>query len=422
MSVRFGFDWVEAPYSPDRLACFTMAELTIEVQGEIVTSVRDRALTGEKSPYRDYMVVPLISVVEWLVGNRWHLSCEIEDAKEQRPGFEGRHILAFASDGFVLPNLVMIPSEERMLLRWKRYKPKYADIEFLDDGEASVERKELEEQFRKLVNAVIERLRSHSAMSETLQDEWTAINSLDSGEREFCRAAALLGVDPFDTSDSVADTIVKFCGDTAPSLRDDALAAGSADSLPGLSDWLTQSLRNLEGLEGGGDWPDIRRELPEFSSATPWERGCELARSVRRKLGIGDSRFNFEGSLAVHSEEAQSPSTRVEGLVAADRPACVTVPRRWRGKRFLLGRALGDYLSRSEPEPALLSSLATGRQALSRAFSAEFLAPAQAIRKRLKGSLAEAEEVDDLSDEFGVSSELIRRQIENHDLAIVAGW
>ena len=135
--------------------------------------------------------------------------------------------------------------------------------------------------------------------------------------------------------------------------------------------------------------------------------------------GIG---FDSHGSLAMHSEEAQSPSTRVEGLVAADRPACVTAPRGQAGKRFLLGRALGDYLSRSEPGPSLLSSLATGRQALSRAFSDEFLAPAEAIRKRLKGGLAEAEEVDDLSDEFGVTSALIRRQVENHNLATVAGW
>lgn len=420
MSVRFQFDWFETTPSPDELACFTMAELSIEAHGEIVTSVRDR----EKRTCRDHVVVPLIGVVEWLVGNWWHLFHEIEDTREQKPGFESRHNLAYAGDGFVFPDLVVVPSQEGMLLRWKRYKPKHAGIEFLGDGEANVECEELEEQFRILVDAVIERLRSNGALPETLESEWKAINSLDPDEREFCRAAALLGVDPFDASDSLAAAIVKFREDIVPSLLDDALAVGNADSLPELSEWMKRSLRNLEGVESGNDWADMRPNLPRASPAPPWERGCELARSVRRRLGVGDGRFDFDsqGSLAVHSEEARPPSGRVEGLVAADRPACVTAPRGQAGKRFLLGRALGDYLSRSEPGPSLLSSLATDRQALSRAFSAEFLAPAEAIRKRLKGGLAEAEEVDDLSDEFGVPSELIRRQVENHNLATVAGW
>ena len=41
-------------------------------------------------------------------------------------------------------------------------------------------------------------------------------------------------------------------------------------------------------------------------------------------------------------------------------------------------------------------------------------------RRRL--SLAEPEQVDELGHEYGVSTEVIRRQIENHGLAAVVGW
>ena len=87
-----------------------------------------------------------------------------------------------------------------------------------------------------------------------------------------------------------------------------------------------------------------------------------------------------------------------------------------------MARALGEYLGRSVPGPGLLSSLSTDSQAQSRAFAAEFLAPAAALRQRLPRPSAEPERADDLAQEFGVSSHLIRHQIENHNLATLIDY
>lgn len=422
MSVRFRFDWVDAQPSPDGLARHTMAALSIEADGAAVTSVLDRL----NRTYRDHVVVPLFSVAEWLVGNWWHLFHEIENRGEQKVGFEARHDLAFAGDGFVLPSLTMVPASEGIHLRWRRYKPEYSRIEFLDEGETTVEREELESQFRDLIDAVLERLRGNDLTLETLDQEWSALNALAPDEREFSRAAALLGVDPFDVSDSLADAIVKFWGYVEPSIRDDALAAASEDSLSRVGDWLSQALADLEDTDGGKGWANVRQALPRPSAAEPWSRGYDLARSVRLGLGLGgDGRFDFasDGSLALPLRERPSPSTRIQGVVAGDTPACVLTPKGESGKRFLLARALGDYLGRFEqPDPAILSSLATERQAQSRAFAAELLAPAESLRRRLKGKLAEPEQVDELGLEYGVSTEVIRRQIANHGLAAVVSW
>ena len=107
-------------------------------------------------------------------------------------------------------------------------------------------------------------------------------------------------------------------------------------------------------------------------------------------------------------------------LVAADSPACMTTPHDESSRRFLLARALGDYLGRSEHGASILSSLATDRQARSRAFAAELLAPAESLRERLSDHPVPPERVDDLGQEFGVSSLVIRHQIENHHLATFA--
>ena len=149
-----------------------------------------------------------------------------------------------------------------------------------------------------------------------------------------------------------------------------------------------------------------------------------MARSVRRQLGAHGDRFDFtlDDSLDLRPHERPTPSARIQGLVAADTPACVLAPKGESGKRFLMARALGDHLGRTEPGPALLSVLATDRQARSRAFAAELLAPSESLRRRLRGGPAEPEQVDELALEYGVATEVIRRQIENHGLATVVSW
>ena len=423
MSVHFRFGWVDAGPSPDKLAQSTMATLSVEAGGATVTSVLDRA----NRIYSDEVVVPLFSVAEWLVTNWWHIWYEVGDASEQRPAFESRHNLAFAGDGFVLPNLNMIPTSGRVHLQWTRYKPRHARIEFVDEGRQSVERDELESELRNLIDAVIERLHGRpetGAAADNLGRAWNAINDLDADERDFSRAAALLGIDPFDVQDSVADAIVAFWERADPSIREDALAIASENSLTRVGRWLDEAIDTLAEDHNNTDWADIRGALPPLTTAEPWARGHALARAARERIGAngGPTDFARHGPMAIRHHETQPPTRRIHGLVGADTPACMTAPRGESGKRFLIARALGDYLGRSAPGLGMLSSLATDRQAQSRAFAAEFLVPAESLRRRLSGDSVDAERTDELAQEFRVSSELIRRQIQNHDLARVVGY
>ena len=421
MSVRLQFDWVDAVRSPDALARCTMAKLRIQAAGADIISVVDRRDRSDRDRRRDHVVVPLHHVAEWLAVNWHHLFHEIEDTEESRPGFETRHDLAFAGDGFVLPHLVISPASGGMNLRWSPSKPRFVNLEFAGSGQARVPAEDLEHEFRALIEAVIDKLHGENLELPALAEAWGAVDALDPEEREFVRAAALLGVDPFDVGDAVADAIVGFWQETPPNLREDALAGARPDSLSQVGTWLRSGLEIVEAVAAGSgiDWNGLRRSRPVLRPGPAWAQGYELARWTHAELGAGDRHTGLalEVLSAIPRHEMPSPSATLQGLVASNTPACVTPPREESGARFLRARALGSFLARPEPAASILSSLATDAQACSRAFAAELLAPAKSLRERLNEGLATPDKVDALAGEFGVAPLVIRHQIENHALA-----
>lgn len=243
MSFRMEFDWVEAPRSTDAQAQATMAALTIEVHGRSVTSVLDH----RSRSCRNHVVTPLVHVAEWLVGNWWRIFHEIENERTPREGFAEAHDLAFVGEGFLLPRMTIAPLQGRMRLRWTRYRPAHSEIEFTEQGEAQIDRCDLENAVQHIVEATLDRLAGVGLTAELLQRDWSAIQSADDDEQEFCRAAALLGQDPFSVPQPLADRIIEFCGLVEPSVREDALAVANEDGPVQLERWLADALDRLGG-------------------------------------------------------------------------------------------------------------------------------------------------------------------------------
>ena len=417
MSFHLDFDWVDVAPSPDEFARRTMAKLCIRVNGTAVTSITDH----RHRLNRDHVLVPLHHVAEWLVAHWHHLLHEVADTGEQRPDFDIRHNLVFAGDGFVMPQLTILSAAGATSLRWLASRPRFAELEFIHTGEARVPTEELEQAFRTLIDAVVDKLRRENLPLPALDDAWSAINELDAEEQEFARAAALIGVDPFDVDDALADSIVAFWQGTLPNLREDALAGADTESLPKVERWLRRGLSFLDEhrADGQSDWDRLRRSMSQSDSPVPWMQGYELARCFLREIGGRDSRdaLASSGLPEIPHRMSDAPSTRLQGLVAADSPACVVTSRGESAKRFLRARALGAYLASSSSGPSLLSSLSTDFQALTRAFAAELLAPARELRDRLGGGPVGASALRALAREFRVSDSVIRHQIENHHLA-----
>ena len=83
-------------------------------------------------------------------------------------------------------------------------------------------------------------------------------------------------------------------------------------------------------------------------------------------------------------------------------------------KRFVLCRALSDYLASGQP--SLVTRGRTEHQQRNRAFAAEFLAPAESIQQRIGSHRIGEEDIEELAQEFRVSDRVIRHQIQNHNL------
>lgn len=414
----FDYEWIEAPPYPDPSAHRTMAKLTIRVGDHVATRVHDRYLND----YHDHVFVPLAQVAEWVVQNWWSLLHEPGNVPErQRAGFDARHDISHAGFGFALPQLTFRPIGDRIRVVATRWNPRSTALEFLDQCDELVQREEFEDGLSILVEAVIERLRETGASFPELENDWREIRSADADEREFCRAAAIAGLDPFDVSNGAADSLVRFWNEVPVSLREDALAGSRPDSLDALRDWLAHQTAALNEAESGEDWPMIRSRIGrQDNQDPPWQRGYANARAVRRELSVGAGRFVLKraGSLTIHSREVATPSLGILGCVASDSPSCTITPRRYAAKRFLIARALGDYIGRQAPGSAVLGTMETPRQAHSRAFAAELLAPAETLRSCVGTSRTiDSDAMDELAEELCVSPLVIQHQIQNHNIA-----
>lgn len=419
----FDYEWCDdAEPSSDRVSQYTMASVFIKVGDHVVTSLYDRYL---KKP-RDRVFVPLAHVAEWLAANWWHLWYEAAHVSgEQRPGFLARHDLADAGNGFVLPRLTFVPVGDRIRVKARGWSPKHAPLEFRAECDVMLDRDDLEQEFRSLVGDVIERLRSKRTPFESLESEWRAIESLDLEEREFCQAVAITGLDPFDLDAPTADRIARIWNQMDPAIREEALGAAPEHSLDAIKNWSDRCLESAKQGQSGKDWQTVRRAVRRGGAGAdlPWQHGYHDARAVRGELAAEPGGFDFDegGRLGIWSGEEESPSPRLHGCVSADSPSCVVVRKPKTGKRFLLARALGDYIGREKPAPAILGSLDTARQARSRAFAAEFLAPAAWLRTQVRGAdLVDEEAVDELAADLNVSSWVVRHQIRNHGVAEIA--
>lgn len=84
---------------------------------------------------------------------------------------------------------------------------------------------------------------------------------------------------------------------------------------------------------------------------------------------------------------------------------------------FRCARLIGELLGTSESVGAATSTQ-SARQKRNRAFAAEFLVPAESLRDRVGPyTLHEGDDLDVIAAEYGVSSWVVRHQIENHRIA-----
>lgn len=413
-------EWEESPRARAAELDATWARLEIYANSEAVTKVEAKRTQS----VRTGIYVPLFPIAEWVIANWWFLW-----EQWSTNGRDPRHNLLAAREGFALPDLSFLPTETKMGLIWQ---PSLAavsstDLLFLSGGAAVVPKALVKAEFRRFVEAVIDRLSQRHVLHSNIASDWAAILATedDAEERAFCEKAARLGCDPYDVADSLA-TQIESLGVVLPErVADDfcdAVSTGQIMTGAGAVKTFIDSA-SAASLEAGM-WREVREHTEWDGTDGPWRDGYNQARALRSYLGLEgsistglDSLLKEKlGSLEIREFDVAS---RIEAISAPTQtPAPLFGVRsrlREESKRFILCRALGDHLSSGQP--SLVTRSRTEHQQRNRAFAAEFLAPAESIRQRIGGNRVGEEDIEELAHEFQVSDLIIRHQIQNHSLA-----
>jgi hypothetical protein len=431
--LRLRWEWEPAPSvrAPEYRA--TWARIEISVGPERVTLVEDR----ESGSSRRSIYGPLYPLAEWAAYHWWFLRADARPARNVDVGRPDRypprdvrrHSLRGSGDGFLWPNLLIIPEGKSKRLIWQRDHAQVdgqRPIRFLSDGETLVDGASVELELERLISAVLTRLAEQGVHGTTLEKEWGAVQAAEPDEVEFCLAAARLGLDPYSEAEPYQDLIVRAAAELQGDILGDFYDAVEPDSLAASLDWINEARSEVGFSQRRTDAVRLREDLWAGATTPPpvdraWERGWAQARAVRRALGLPDTeRFSLEPYIVNVGRRPADPGLRAFGGAAEGfGPVALTVPGLpATASRFTLSRALWHYLWESEPF-FLVTTAYTDRQKVERAFAAELLAPAAGIGGLLGGPplVAIQDDIEEIAVRYQVSPMVIKHQLENQLLA-----
>ena len=439
-TIDFRFDWLDGTGIQGQELAATYSALEIRVGASPVTRVLDHRARA----VRDCIHVPLFPLAESLASNWWFLTAESRTPTDaERHEHRQRHSLVHGSDGFIFPDLIAVPDGERVQMEWFRSPPETIEnskLEFLERGSARTDLSAFREQCSRLIESVIQRLDDSGIENTFLHQEWKRVRSAGTEEVVTCETAAALGWDPYDLDDARWKAMETLDG-LGAALREavSAIVSETPESVARSCEAINRAFEAAR--TGGGSFPDLgslRRKIRadraaarSRSDATPWGDGYDLARRVRRALGLDGGPLGTRdlADALAHSPEALTAGARADfgtadlfdGVVAGNgdgRTSFAFRTEREESRRFHLCRALAEALTAPATD-AVLTGAPTHRQQRGRAFAAEFLAPAKALRDRVHGPVVRGDDLSDLSAEFGVSPLVIGHQVENHRIAEV---
>lgn len=439
-SLRFVVDWAEGEgvKAPELRA--TWAALEIWIGADCLTLVQDSATESS----RRAIYCPLYPLAEWIAFNWWFLNAHSRGPvpftrfepslalNGSAAAWREKHNIRAAGDGFLWPNLTLVPEGELMSAEWRsdRAPEEGQSIRYMAHGRALLSAEETELSLANLVETVTARLNEAGIRETPLHSEWAAISATDSEERAYCLAASRLGVDPFDTDEETSEAIVNAGEALEEPILDELLDAVDPMHLNAGVSWVEHGTGRIHRIRGPRTrWLEKLRGKDLAGPShyeMPWDTGWRQADFVR-------SRFRLKSTDALdmrtmfNVRRLQAPDESLLGLgavTAGGSPAMVAggqFPSR--ALRFLAARAVWHFVAEPDRDRFLLTTSYSGVERVARAFAAELLAPAVGIREVLgdrAGHPSEAD-IERVARHFQVSTVLVHRQIENQLSAVAGG-
>ena len=405
--IEFRVEWQDAPGVRDPVLARTWCRLTMDVDGQVVS----RAIDHRSDSLRDGIYGSVLPLCSWMVENWWCL--QHEAYRFHRPwrshdlavdvdhrAWVQRHGLRAVGEGGILPDLMLFRDGDGVVVRWFADKADAAHpyLRFVGDGQASMPVDEVAQGLTDFVVRVLDRIEGMGAPEvEALRRDWAAITTAPPDEREFCIWSARVGLDPYDPDELTEqreNMLKSSVSSLEGELRGDLLDATTVDALPTDARWIDAA--HDVALESGLAAANEPTLALGGHRQTAHETGYECARTLRRHLGanggpVADMRAVMRAlgwarePLLTTDSKPTSPLDAILDRSASGAPVVVTYQDGGvESERFRLARSLFLGHFAAPPGRRLVTAAHTWDQRASRAFAAEFLAPASALAKHIR--------------------------------------
>ena len=439
--LQFELEWLDGSRIQGPELAATFARVQIRVGESILT----RAFDHETNAVRDFVLVPLYPLAEWLASNWWTLTNESENpASRRRHGFHGRHCLKAEREGYGFPRLELVSwgARTRIVSATDPMPTPNSELVHVEQTMKWVSTHEFFETLADLIDQVLRRLASLGVTGTALEEEWDAVPSADDEESSFCRAAARLGWDPYATDDRQRDQVLVLA-ERLGGLFDEAAPVLDPNDLEGDADAIVEALEEAKGnalsLRCLGALSKEVGAAEPVADLEPERAGSALAKRLRQALGARAVPLRTWEELArtldmdpqvieavLRQAEPLAKVPFVDAVVTATEDGLPGVAVRGssaRGLRLTFCRSLAEIMARSGPN-AILTKAMTDRQERSHAFAAELLAPSAWLAEKTSGPAAAPRTVETLAAELDIAPRVVADQIVTHRIARVRphGW
>ena len=439
--IEFRVEWQQAAGVRDRILARTWCRLTIEADGQVVT----RATDNRARSVRDGVYGSAFPLCCWIVENWWFLQheayrfrrpCGARDLARNRAdrAWVRRHSLLAAREGGALPDLTLFRDGDAVVARWlpDGRDATHPFLRFASEGQTRMTVEAAAHGLASFVHSVLERVDDLAEPEvDAVRRDWAAISGATPDERELCGWSARLGLDPYDPdelTDRHEELMRASVSRLEAALREDLLDASTADGLPADVSWIAAAHGIAVSAGTRAASKSKRSSISAVRKPTAHEAGYECARALRRNLppptggavtDVREAMQEFGWAQSPLLTTPSKPASLIDAMVdrSPSGAAVVVAPADcgFRQERFRLARALFLHHFAASPERRLVTAAHTWDQQASRAFAAEFLAPAEVLAKHV-GARISLRGIDELADEYQVSPVVIEHQIENHRL------
>ncbi|MDE0224553.1 MAG: hypothetical protein OXP28_05390 [Gammaproteobacteria bacterium] len=413
--VKFSTDWISDGQNASADERATLCDLRIMLADQNMSEFHDL----DAKEYNESVVVPAVHLAEGIATNWW----KIFGARDVE------HRALPWRKGFVLPDLRFEFDGSTFAVTCVPSATEHPTRLFWQEGQEFMTRQIAESVLSRFVERVVDKLHNEEIDDSQVELAWSRVreSSEDQAERDFCEAAGALGVDPY----SITDADANFIEQTGRLFEDEALI----EFLAGIGQMSAESSARaalvewIESLQ-----PRDRSCLPELADVAgqvrngrapgrsfPWVRGRRTARAFREAIGMDDGAAVSIKAVAEKlggTRFARKGGPRGVFAVVAREGDDVHVHLRGRGRAkwassaetFAFARAIGDAVCFPATPRSVINDLHRAeRQAVGRAFAAEFVAPVRTVLNMWH----DGRDVEEIAGSLGVSPMVVNHQIED---------